>query len=117
MGGVSGAFVLLPFQMSVLNYPAPSVSSTNQLFNIIAIPSGVWRYVKERRMVWPLSWAVIIGTLPGVLIGEWLRLEYLPDPKDFKFFAGFVLVYIGIKLFSDIVKTKKQKAIVHTLIN
>ena len=109
MAGVSGAFVLLPFQMSVLNYTAPSVSSTNQLFNIIAIPSGVWRYVKEKRMVWPLTWAVIIGTLPGVLIGAWLRLEYLPDPRDFKFFAGFVLLYIGIKLVTDIVKTRKQK--------
>ncbi|MBL6978920.1 MAG: sulfite exporter TauE/SafE family protein, partial [Desulfobacteraceae bacterium] len=71
----------------------------------------VWRYVKERRMVWPLTWAVIIGTLPGVLIGAWLRLEYLPDTKDFKFFAGLVLLYIGVKLFSDTVKTKKQKAI------
>lgn len=112
MGGVSGAFVLLPFQMSVLNYTTPSVSGTNQLFNIVAIPSAVWRYVKERRMVWPLTWAVIIGTLPGVLIGAWLRLEYLPDTKDFKFFAGLVLLYIGVKLLSDIVKTKKQKAIV-----
>jgi len=111
MGGVSGAFVLLPFQMSVLNYTTPSVSGTNQLFNIVAIPSAVWRYVKERRMVWPLTWAVIIGTLPGVLIGAWLRLEYLPDTKDFKFFAGLVLLYIGVKLFSDTVKTKKQKAI------
>ncbi len=111
MGGVSGAFVLLPFQMSVLNYTTPSVSGTNQLFNIVAIPSAVWRYVKERRMVWPLTWAVIIGTLPGVLIGAWLRLEYLPDAKDFKFFAGLVLLYIGVKLFSDTVKTKKQKAI------
>lgn len=111
MAGVSGAFVLLPFQMSVLNYTTPSVSGTNQLFNIVAIPSAVWRYVKERRMVWPLTWAVIIGTLPGVLIGAWLRLEYLPDTKDFKFFAGFVLLYIGVKLLSDIVKTKKQKAI------
>jgi uncharacterized membrane protein YfcA len=112
MSGVSGAFVLLPFQMSVLNYTTPSVSGTNQLFNIVAIPSAVWRYVKERRMVWPLTWAVIIGTLPGVLIGAWLRLEYLPDPKDFKFFAGLVLLYIGVKLLSDTVKTKKQKAIV-----
>ena len=107
MGGVSGAFVLLPFQMSVLHYTSPSVSGTNQLFNIIAIPSGVWRYVKEKRMVWPLTWAVIIGTLPGVLIGAWVRLEYLPDSKDFKFFAGFVLLYIGIKLLTD---TFKQKA-------
>jgi uncharacterized membrane protein YfcA len=101
MGGVSGAFMLLPFQMSVLNYATPSVSGTNQLFNIIAIPSGVWRYVKEKRMVWPLTWAVIIGTLPGIVIGAWVRLEFLPDSKNFKFFAGFVLSYIGIKLLAD----------------
>lgn len=106
MGGVSGAFVLLPFQMSFLNYTAPSVSGTNQLFNIIAIPSGVWRYVKEKRMVWPLTWAVIIGTLPGVLIGALVRLEFLPDSRNFKFFAGFVLLYVGIRLFTDIIKQK-----------
>ena len=91
MGGISGAFVLLPFQMSVLNYTAPSVSGTNQLFNVVAIPSGVWRYVREKRMVWSLTWAVIIGTLPGVLIGAWVRVEYLPNPKSFKFFAGLFL--------------------------
>jgi len=110
MGGVSGAFILLPFQVSVLGYTAPSVSATNQVFNIVAIPSGVWRYIKEKRMVWPLTWAVIIGTLPGVFIGAWVRIEYLPDPKNFKFFAGFVLLYIGIRLFLDILKTRKGAA-------
>ncbi|MCK5516361.1 MAG: sulfite exporter TauE/SafE family protein [Desulfobulbaceae bacterium] len=109
MGGVSGAFLLLPFQMSVLNYTAPSVSGTNQLFNIIATPSGVWRYIKEKRMLWPLTWVVIAGTLPGVLIGAWVRLAYLPDPKIFKCFVGIVLLYIGSKLFSDIVNSRKQK--------
>jgi uncharacterized membrane protein YfcA len=110
MGGVSGAFVLLPFQVSVLGYTAPSVSATNQVFNIVAIPSGVWRYLKEKRMVWPLTWAVIIGTLPGVFIGAWVRIEYLPEPKNFKFFAGFVLLYIGTRLLFDVVKSKKQTA-------
>jgi uncharacterized membrane protein YfcA len=70
MGGISGAFLLLPFQMSFLGYTNPSVSATNQLFNIVAIPPGAYRYHKEGRMVWPLAWAVIIGTLPGVLIGS-----------------------------------------------
>jgi uncharacterized membrane protein YfcA len=107
MGGISGAFILLPYQMSVMNYTSPSVSGTNQLFNIVAIPSGVWRYVKERRMVWPLTWAVIIGTLPGVFLGAWVRIEYLPNPTNFKLFAGLVLGYIGIKLFNDIIKDKK----------
>src|SRR5512137_1283805 len=87
MGGISGAFLLLPFQMSVLNYAAPSVSGTNHVFNIVAIPSGVWRYIKEGRMAWPLTWVVIAGTLPGVFIGAFLRIKYLPDPKAFKLFA------------------------------
>ena len=65
MGGVSGAFLLLPFQMSVLGFTSPAVSATNQLFNIVAIPSGVVRYIREGRMVWPLTWVVIAGTLPG----------------------------------------------------
>ena len=50
MGGVSGAFLLLPFQVSILGYSAPSVSATNQVFNIVAIPSGVYRYIKEGRI-------------------------------------------------------------------
>src|SRR5512147_3218861 len=90
-GGVSGAFLLLPFQMSVLGFTAPAVSATNQLFNIVAIPSGVYRYIREGRMVWPLTWVVIAGTLPGVLIGAILRVRYLPDPVRFKLFAGVVL--------------------------
>lgn len=72
MGGVSGAFLLLPFQVSMLGYTAPSVSATNQVFNIVAIPSGVYRYIREGRMLLPLTWAVIIGTLPGVFIGAWI---------------------------------------------
>lgn len=108
MGGVSGAFLLLPFQLSFLGYTAPSVSATNQVFNIIAIPSGVYRYIKEGRMLWPLTWAVIIGTLPGVFIGAWMRIVYLPNPKAFKLFVGLVLSYIGWRLLRDIL-SKGQK--------
>ncbi len=98
MGGVSGAFLLLPFQMSFLGYTAPSVSATNQLFNIVAIPSGVYRYWREGRMVWPLTWIVVAGTLPGVMVGAIVRVKYLPDPQKFKIFAAAVLFYIGIRM-------------------
>lgn len=108
MGGVSGAFLLLPFQVSILGYTAPSVSATNQVFNIVAIPSGVYRYIKERRMLWPLTWAVVIGTLPGVFIGAWVRIKYLPDPKNFKLFVGLVLCYIGMRLLVDVMKRNKK---------
>jgi uncharacterized membrane protein YfcA len=102
MSGVSGAFMLLPFQISVLGFNTPAVSATNQLFNIVAIPGGVYRYVREGRMVWPLAWVVIAGTLPGVLAGAVIRVKYLPDPVRFKIFAAFVLLYIGYRLVRDI---------------
>jgi len=110
MGGISGAFLLLPFQMSVLNYTAPSVSGTNHVYNIVAIPSGVCRYIKEGRMAWPLTWVVIAGTLPGVFIGYYLRVLFLPDPKTFKLFVGCVLLYMGIRLFKDMLGGNKNRS-------
>ncbi|HEB50655.1 MAG TPA: sulfite exporter TauE/SafE family protein [Desulfobulbus sp.] len=110
MGGVSGAFLLLPFQISCLGFDSPSVSATNHIFNIVAIPSGVYRYIREGRMVWPLTWAVIIGTLPGVLAGSIIRVRYLPDPTSFKRFAALVLLYIGSRLLRDIFKGASRPA-------
>ncbi len=106
MGGVSGAFLLLPFQMSFMGYTNPSVSATNQLYNIVAIPSGVYRYCREGRMVWPLTWVVVAGTLPGVFVGAFVRITYLPDPKAFKLFAGGVLLWVGGKMVLDLLKKK-----------
>jgi uncharacterized membrane protein YfcA len=108
MGGISGAFLLLPFQMSFLNFTSPSVSATNFVFNIVAIPSGVYRYLKEGRMAWPLTYIVILGTLPGVFIGYYLRVLYLPNPRTFKLFVGCVLLYIGVRLIYEI--TGRAKA-------
>lgn len=106
MGGVSGAFLLLPFQMSFLGYTHPSVSATNQFYNVVAIPSGVYRYMREGRMVWPLTWIVVLGTLPGVLIGAIVRVRWLPDARHFKLFAAAVLLYIGVRMVRDLLKAK-----------
>ena len=110
MGGISGAFLLLPFQMSVLGYTNPSVSATNQFYNVVAIPSGVYRYIREKRMVWPLTLAVAAGTLPGVFIGAFVRVAWLPDAKTFKLFAACVLLYIGGKLIRDLLRKKNGKS-------
>jgi uncharacterized protein len=104
MGGVSGANLLLPFQVSVLGFTTPAVSATNHLFNIVAIPSGVYRFIREGRMVWPLTWVVIAGTVPGVLVGVIMRVRYLPDPTHFRLFAGLVLLYIGLTMARSLLK-------------
>jgi len=106
MGGVSGAFLILPFQMSILGFTSPSVSATNFLYNIVGTPGGIIPYIKEQRMVWPLAVLITVGTLPGVLIGYYFRVRYFPDPKVFKFFVGLVLLYIGFRLARSIGKKK-----------
>jgi uncharacterized membrane protein YfcA len=106
MGGVSGAFLILPFQMSILGFTSPSVSATNFLYNIVGTPGGIIPYIREQRMVWPLAVLITLGTLPGVLIGYYVRVRYLPDPKLFKFFVGMVLLYIGFRLAKSIGKKK-----------
>ena len=115
MAGVSGAFLLLPFQVSILGFTSPAVSSTNHLFNVVAIPGGIYRFIKEGRMLWPLTWLVVIGTFPGVIAGVLIRILYLPSPETFKIFVGLVLLYIGIKLCLDLIlrkdpNKKSQKA-------
>ncbi|MBE3588857.1 MAG: sulfite exporter TauE/SafE family protein [Thermoanaerobacteraceae bacterium] len=110
--GVSGAFLLLPFQVSVLGFTSPAVSPTNLIYNIIAIPGGLARYIREGRMAWPLTWVVVVGTLPGVFVGAWIRIRYLPDPRAFKLFVGLVLLYLGIRLLYETtgryLKSKEQ---------
>ncbi|MBI4803053.1 MAG: sulfite exporter TauE/SafE family protein [Elusimicrobia bacterium] len=110
MGGVSGAFLLLPFQVSILGYTAPSVSATTQLYNIVAIPGGVRRYCKEGRMLWPLTWIIAAGTLPGVFLGAFARVAYLPDPENFKLFAGCVLLYTGGRLIRGLLSKTSGSA-------
>lgn len=110
-GGISGAFLILPFQVSFLGFTSPSVSPTNLVYNIVAIPSGVYRYIREGRMQWSITVITILGTLPGVLIGALLRIIYLPDPRLFKIFVGLVLAYIGIRLLYEVIKGNKRRSI------
>jgi len=110
-GGVSGAFVLLPFQVSILGFSGPAVTPTNHLFNVVAIPSGVYRYVSEGRMVWPLTILIILGTIPGVIVGSLVRIWYLPEAHRFKLFIAFVLLLLGSQLVAKILRSKWQNGI------
>ena len=78
-----------------------SVSATNQFFNVLACPSGVWAYWREGRMVWPLAAAIVAGTLPGVFLGAVVRVWLLPDPGHFRVFVALVLLSMGGRLARD----------------
>ena len=98
--GMSGAFLLLPFQVSVLGFVSPAVSPTNLIYNIISTPGGLYRYIKEGRMSWALALVLSAGTLPGVFLGALIRIYFLAQPAAFKLFAGLVLLWLGVRLLA-----------------
>ncbi|MGA2960606.1 MAG: sulfite exporter TauE/SafE family protein [Candidatus Korobacteraceae bacterium] len=108
MVGISGAFLLLPIQISFLGLTGPAVSATNLVFNLIAIPAGVYRYWREKRILWPLVLIVIAGTTPGVIAGGFIRLSVLADAGRFKAFVGCVLLWVGLRMVADIFKSRNK---------
>lgn len=106
MGGISGAFFLLPFQISVLGYTTPGVSATNHIFNVLACPAGVWRYYREGRLLLPLALFIALGTLPGVFLGAILRVTWLASLKKFMLFVAIVLIYLGFRMIFQGTKGK-----------
>jgi len=96
--GVSGAVLLLPVQLSVLRVPSPAVTPTNLIFNVVAVPGGLLRFWHERRLFNSLSVLLIAGTLPGVIAGAFIRVEYLSGGRAFMFIAAGVLLPLGLWL-------------------
>jgi uncharacterized membrane protein YfcA len=100
--GVSGAVLLLPIQVSLLGVPSPSVTPTNLLFNLLATPSGVLRYRRLRRdpILSPLAGRLLAGTVPGVMLGAVIRVEWLSGQQAFYVAAAAVLAVLGVMLLA-----------------
>jgi hypothetical protein len=93
--GVSGAVLLLPFQVSILGTPSPAVTPTNLLYNVVATPGALWRYWRQGQRGGHLVRPLLIGTLPGVVIGSIVRVELLPGPRPFEIVVAVVLIPMG----------------------
>jgi hypothetical protein len=96
--GISGAVLLLPFQVSVLGTPSPAVTPTNLLYNVVATPGALYRYWRQEQTGGRLALVLIAGTLPGVIAGSVIRVELLPGPHAFDLVAGAVLAPLGLWL-------------------
>ncbi|HLH15118.1 MAG TPA: sulfite exporter TauE/SafE family protein [Solirubrobacteraceae bacterium] len=96
--GVSGAVLLLPVQVSVLAVPSPAVTPTNLLYNVLSTPGALLRFAREGRLRAPLTGLLVAGTLPGVIIGAVVRVQWLSNARDFTFVAAGVLLALGLWL-------------------
>ncbi|MFH9828873.1 sulfite exporter TauE/SafE family protein [Streptomyces bobili] len=93
--GVSGAVFLLPVQLSVFGVPNPAVTPTNLLFNVVAGPGALWRYRHDGALRGDLARRLVLGTLPGVVLGAALRVFALPGPDVFRLLIAALLLPLG----------------------
>jgi uncharacterized protein len=93
--GISGAVLILPFQVSVLGTPSPAVTPTNLLYNVVATPGALYRYWRQDQTGGRLALVLIAGTLPGVIAGSIIRVELLPGPRVFDLVVAAVLIPLG----------------------
>jgi uncharacterized protein len=96
--GISGAVLLLPFQVSVLGTPSPAVTPTNLLYNVVATPGALYRYWRQGQTGGRLALILLSGTLPGVVAGSVIRVELLPGPAVFELVVAAVLIPLGLWL-------------------
>jgi uncharacterized membrane protein YfcA len=96
--GISGAVLLLPFQVSVLGTPSPAVTPTNLLYNVVATPGALYRYWRQGQTGGRLALVLIAGTLPGVIAGSVVRVELLPGAHVFDLVVAAVLIPLGVWL-------------------
>jgi uncharacterized protein len=96
--GISGAVLLLPFQVSVLGTPSPAVTPTNLLYNVVATPGALYRYWRQGQTGGRLAVVLIAGTLPGVIAGSVIRVELLPGARVFDLVVAAVLLPLGLWL-------------------
>lgn len=96
--GVSGAVFLLPVQLSVFGVPSPAVTPTNLLFNVVAGPGALWRYRTNGGLRGPLTSSLVLGTLPGVVVGAVIRVFALPGPAVFRLLIAVLLLPLGLWL-------------------
>jgi uncharacterized protein len=63
--GISGAVMLLPFQVSVLGTPSPAVTPTNLLYNVVATPGACTGIGGRDRRAAGSPWCSSPGRCPG----------------------------------------------------
>ncbi|CAM5575049.1 TSUP family transporter [Streptomyces atroolivaceus] len=108
--GVSGAVFLLPVQVSVLGVPSPAVTPTNLLYNVVSCPGALLRYRSSGGLRGPLTRLLVIGAVPGVLIGAVVRVFAVPGATVFRAFIAVLLLPLGAWLCARTLRPARRAA-------
>lgn len=94
--GLTGAFLLVPIQLTVLGIPAAKIPATNLIFNIISAPAATLSNYRAKKIDYELVRWLTLGTVPGIVVGAILHAEVFTSEDSFTYFVAGVLGFLGL---------------------
>jgi uncharacterized membrane protein YfcA len=96
--GLGGGFIVIPFLRLLFNTPPTLVSGTSLVFVFANTASAAVGYFRNRRIDFSLALPLIIGGVPGALLGV-VAVHYF-SPKGFDLTYGVMLVVLAILIMN-----------------
>lgn len=81
---------------------ANMIKPMNQFLTIVSPVISTPLYLRERRLVVPVSVVMALGGISGAVLGSWLSHTYLPDMKSYKPFFGIMTYIIALRLWYEL---------------
>ncbi len=94
VGEASGIFAL-PYSISILQFSNAHVSPSTQVLTFLNPFGALLGFRRERQWNLDLAKWVCLGGMAGGLIGPFLRVFLVPDPRPFKAVLGLCLFVLG----------------------
>jgi|RhiMetdeSRZDD1v2_1073273.scaffolds.fasta_scaffold00009_60 uncharacterized protein len=97
VGEAAGIFAL-PYQISILQFGNAHVTPTTQLLTFLNPLGALLGFRRTRQTNWYFAFWVCAGGVVGAVIGPFIRLTVLADPKPFTVVTGVALAITGVHL-------------------
>jgi uncharacterized membrane protein YfcA len=85
----------------LLGAPSPAVSATNLLYDVVASSAGAAAFLRRGGVDDLLLRGLLLGVLPGMVLGVGLRSTWLADAGQFAWPAALVLGGLGSRLVRE----------------
>jgi uncharacterized membrane protein YfcA len=110
IGAAGGIFASFGFITILHVKDANSIKVMSQILTIVTPLIAVPLFIRQKRVSLILGAIIASGGIVGALLGSWFSKHYLYELKSFKYFFGYLTLFIAILLiYKVILKKRKQK--------
>ncbi|MDC3412082.1 sulfite exporter TauE/SafE family protein [Aquibacillus sp. 3ASR75-11] len=96
--GAGGGFIFVPALLLFFDMEPAYAAGSGLVIVLINSLSGVYGYAKQKKINYRIGMNIVIGAVPGSLLGVWLLQLQPSDSKIFYWIFATILLALGIFL-------------------